>query len=179
MGFLDFLFGKPKTYSANNSLTLTTSQNRKSGVLGLKLNDVVGFDGVDYIVKHCYTYSESGFEWFSFHLVDSVTGSKIWLAVEDDDELEIGFFRPIELDLKNRVPSKISFDGDTYVQDEHGNANVFIQNELGEKFASVEYWEFWNDDDSSSLSVEKWGNELEVSIGKPIQEFELTILPGD
>jgi hypothetical protein len=179
MGLLDFLFGKPQRYDAQSSLPALAESRLPSvgpNVLNLRVGDVVGYDGVDYVIRNRHVYNSHGFKWYSYHLVDVVSGRKFWLDAEDDDELIVAICEPVQLDLNGRVPSTLHHNREAFYEDEHGFANVLIESEAsGPKHSSVEYWDFYNEDDSRFLSVERWGGETEASIGRYIQPFELTL----
>ncbi len=190
MGFLDFLFGKPKTYQDKGGLLSsgsrggalanrhTVSPRRREGnVLDLRLGGVVTYNATDFIVRSRYVYEDHGFEWFSFHLVDSISGEKLWIDAQDDDELEVVVSRPVKMNISAPVASRLVHEGITFHQDEHGYAKVLIESEDSDpRYSEVEYWDFYDDSDERVLGVERWGSDFEVSTGKYIEPYELTIL---
>lgn len=189
MGFFDFLFGKPKTYDQGGNALVsatqrglahrnTVSPRRRSGnVLDLRLGGVVTYNTTDFIVRSRYVYEDHGFSWFSFHLVDTISGEKLWIDAQDDDELEVAVVKPVRLSVSAPVASRLVHEGITYHQDEHGYAKVLIESEDSDpKYSEVEYWDFYDDEDEKVLGVERWGNDFEVSAGYYIEPYELTIL---
>lgn len=189
MGFLDFLFGKPKTYESSSgsrrglpavrsSSALTTTQ-KKINVLRLLIGDVITYEATDYVVQSRYVYESHGFRWYSYHLVDSISGQKLWVDAQDEDELEVAVVEPVKMELSAPIPDSLFHDGRKYYLDEHGYANVSIETQDSEpRFVEVEYWDYYDDSEEYTLGVERWGNDIEVSAGEYIEPYELTILPG-
>lgn len=190
MGLFDFLFGKPKTYQPQANAALAPSSHRglahrhtvspkvrERNVLDLRLGGVVSYNTTDFIVRSRYVYEDHGFSWFSYHFVDSISGEKLWIDAQDDDELEVAVVKPVRLQVSAPVASRLVYEGITYYQDEHGYAKVLIESEDSDpKYSEVEYWDFYDDDDEKVLGVERWGNDFEVSAGHYIEPYELTIL---
>lgn len=186
MGLLDFLFGKPKQYKQSTAVAVGGSRalsqpnralNPEASVLDVRVGDVISYNATDFVVKQRYVYENHGWEWFSYHLVDTISEQKLWLDAEDDDGLEVAVNTPVKLDLKMPIPERLFVDGVTYHLDEHGYAKVLIESEnSAPRYAEVEFWDFYDDSDEKSLGVERWGNDFEASVGRYIEPFELTIL---
>lgn len=181
MGFLDFLFGKPRQdRSAAPALVSRRTQSlpaRQPGVLGIRVGDVVTYEATDFVVRNRYVYENHGFEWYAYHLVDTISGRKLWIDAEDDDGLEVAVNQPLNLALSLPVPQQLQHEGRTYYLDEHGYARVLIESsDSPPRYTEVEFWDFCDDSETHFLGVERWGNELEASTGKSIGDYELTIL---
>lgn len=177
MGFLEFLFGKPRQDRALVTHSPRLPMRRQPGVLGIRVGDVVTYDGTDFVVRNRYVYESHGFEWFAYHLVDTISGRKLWIDAEDDDELEVAVNQALKLDLKLPVPNQLSHDGRRYFLDEHGYAKVLIESsDSPPRYTEVEFWDFCDESEQHFLGVERWGNDLEASTGKSIEPFELIIL---
>ena len=180
MGLLAFLFGKPRQRDAQGAMPLVRLQPEKTaltGPLALQVGGVVSYDGTDFIVEARQSYSAHGFEWYALHLVDSISGRDFWLDVEDDDGLQLAIAEPIALEFSGPVPAQLSWDSQRYRLDEHGYARVLLEsNSTPAHYVQVEYWDFYASGSSLSLGVEKWGNQLETTLSRPIQSYELQIL---
>lgn len=183
MGFWSFLFGKPAEYSPSALPALSSGSRgmmRQPDVLTIRIGDVVGYEGVDYVVRNRYTFNSHGFKWYSYHLVDVISNDKLWLDAEDDDELEVAISRSIDLNIPDQIPHEVTWNGEPFYQDEHGIANVYIESEASSpKHSNVEYWDYANADETRFLCIERWGGEYEASVSEPIEAYKLTILPGD
>jgi hypothetical protein len=189
MGILDFLFGKPKSYDdSRRNLPVLASGARdlavraktaEATVLDVRVGDVITYDTTDYVVRNRHVYESHGFEWLSYHLVDTISGQKLWIDAEDDDELEVAVSRSIRLELKLPMPEQIRYEGKVYHLDEHGYAKVLIESQDSTpRYSQVEYWDFCDQDEVHYLGVERWGDELEASLAEEIEPYELTILPA-
>lgn len=184
MGFLEFLFGKPQKYDHTRSSpalssgrSLTRARSEQATILDLQVGGVITYDTVDYVVRNRYTYEDHGWEWFSFQLVDTISGQALWIDAEDDDELEVATVREVKMDLSLPLEQKLFYQGESYYLDEHGYAKVLVESEdSAPHYAQVEFWDYYDDEEEKFLGVERWGNELEVSAGQYIEPYELTIL---
>lgn len=186
MGFFDFLFGTPKTYqdtqsgtlgSGRRALSTSTPRRPEASILNVQVGGVITYNTTDFIVRNRYVYENHGFEWYSFHLVDSISGQKLWIDAEDDDELEIALSQPVKMALSLPMQTKLFHNGISFYQDEHGYAKVLIESEDSDPhYTQVEFWDYYDEAEQQFLGVERWGNELEVSVGHYIEPFELSIL---
>lgn len=190
MGLLDFLFGKPKTAAATDRLLPATVEPARAltsaaTVLDVRVGDAISYDSLDYVVRNRHHYQASGWESFSYQLVDSVSGSRVWIDAEDDDELEITVSQEIDfelltgsdgsqLDTTVPLPERIVYEGTTYHRDEAGRVRVTVESEdSAPRTVDVQYWDYLAGDDF--LGIERWGDEFEASIGHAIEPYELNI----
>lgn len=197
MGIFEWLFEPPRRDyfdNASNASTSTRETYERSSstakrtdvtILNMRVGDYVTYQGIDYYVRQRYIYRAGSFEWLAYQFSDSTRKNHLWLDVEDDDELNIEMTEPVDIppgvtiqSLKQQKPFKSQ--GETYIYDEHGYAQVKIEKEDHRwDYETVEYWDYYNQDESKFISFEKWGtDELEASSGHPIREFELEIYPG-
>ena len=118
-----------------------------------------------------------GYKWQAYQLQSG--SSSVWLNVEMDDELELGIYETIKEKVAKPIPEELTIDRIVYYREENGRARVSGtgrgSNLDGQE---VEYYDFSNEDDSSFLSIEIWGTEVEVSKGYEIEEYEIKILAG-
>ena len=172
MGFFDFLKSKPK----NNNKVVARNP------LNLQVGDIVEYDLAEYKVIGKLIYEEGGYLWYDYHLFD---GQKhLWLGAEDDDELEIGLYKKLDVNhqlyvqLQNETPKKLTYEGKEYTLIEGGKANIRAEGRVGAKTGQrVQYWDY-EASNGSEISVERWGNELEISIGQEVKESLLEYYPG-
>ncbi|WP_121604365.1 DUF4178 domain-containing protein [Virgibacillus sp. Bac332] len=166
MSILGRLFGKKND---------TNKPIQERNMFNLEMNDIVTFDLEDYKVVGKINYDDHGFKWHAYQLEG--THKTIWLSVEMDDELNLGMYEKIKLPLQEPIPKQLEYDGTTYYLDESGTARVIgvgrSQNLSG---MTCHYFDYYDDDEEKFLSIEKWGNEIEVSTGYEIEEFELKII---
>ncbi|WP_102026782.1 DUF4178 domain-containing protein [Salirhabdus sp. Marseille-P4669] len=169
MGIFSKLFHKKPDKS--------TSPIKERTVLSIKVGDIVSYDLTDYEVVGKISYRDHGYEWFAYQLLEG--RNTIWLSAEMDDELELGIYKTISLSVSEPYPKKIEFDGKTYYLEEDGHAQVFGQGRSQQlNGRTVHYADYSDDQEENYLSVEAWGTEVEVSLGYPIEEYEIKIIAG-
>jgi len=146
-------------------------------VLSIKVGDIVTYDLVDYEVVGKITYRSGNYEWYSYQLLDG--RNTVWLAAEMDDELELGIYKKISLPVSKAFPKELDYEGKTYYFDESGTASVLGEGRSANLQGSkVEYAEYADEDEANFISLEVWGNEVEVSLGYPIESYEIKIMAG-
>lgn len=167
--WLKKLFGGSDTPPATRDVTVTT----------LRPGDVVIHFDVTYMVEQRITYHQQGFFWFDYRLDDGA-GARAWLSVADDDELELAFFHPADLQVDVPPPKSIDYDGKTFRLDEGGSVDAKIDRGTGsETRTTVDAWDY-EADDGSLLGIQRWGaDEIEAAVGRRVALVELDLLPGD
>ncbi|OSM07144.1 DUF4178 domain-containing protein [Magnetofaba australis] len=128
--------------------------------------DLEDFD-VSILGRH--TYDEDGFSWFE--LEGDAGTRKVWIEVEEDDELEVSVslrqesltalgLTPEQLkQIRQNSVGKISFEGVTYEFDESGKATFYRQNATSPLGERLRYWDFLAPDHQSGISIERWGED--------------------
>ena len=149
-----------------------------NNLMNLRLNDIVSYFGTDYMIEGRLNYWEDGYTWITYMLVDG--DDVMWLAVEEDDRLEVSMWQEVrDLHLTAPLPEFINYAGERYRMIERGTARVNQQGKTGNKTGlQMEYFEY-ESDSGEGISVEKWGNDIEVSTGTEINPVALEIFPGD
>lgn len=143
----------------------------------LRMGDIISYMGQDFLVEGHLLYDEDGWTWDTYMLKDQDTVR--WLSVEWDDEREVWLWDELEdFEIEFPPPAEITYDGEVFTLDEKGTARAENQGKTRRRQgASVEYFEY-SGSDERSLSVEKWGGDIEVSIGREINAYGLEIYPG-
>ncbi|MEM1349973.1 MAG: DUF4178 domain-containing protein, partial [Myxococcota bacterium] len=81
--------------------------------------------------------------------------------------------------LTEPIPEFVEYLGQRFRMTERGSARVNQQGHTGRKSGlNMQYFEYEGSGDEM-LSVEKWGGDIEVSLGREIRPVELEIYPGD
>ncbi|HEU5138977.1 MAG TPA: DUF4178 domain-containing protein [Bacillales bacterium] len=167
MGLFSKMFGKDEK----------KPKVEQRGLFNIKVGDIIEYDLADYQVVGKLTLNDGGYEWYEYQLLGD-SGSR-WLSAEMDDEVELAVYERINKKLTEPIPNQIEFDGVKYELSEQGAAHV-----RGEGRASnisgfeVRYFDYSDDTEEQLLSVEIWGGDIEVSKGKPIEDFEIKIIAG-
>ena len=146
-------------------------------VQNLRIGDIVSYLGQDFLVEGHLEYDEDGWTWDTYMLVD---GDVVrWLTVEWDDELEVSLWDEVDLKVSADPGDTLEWQGDTYTLDEEGSAGVTQTGSTGRRRGvRVVFYEYEGPNDRY-LTVEKWGKDIEVSVGTFINAYALEIYPGD
>ncbi|MRH42857.1 DUF4178 domain-containing protein [Aquibacillus halophilus] len=145
--------------------------------LSIEVGDIVVYDLTDYEVVGKITYRQDSYVWYGYQMLEG--NNTIWLSAEMDDELELGIYKTINLPVTYPLPKELTYQGETYYLDEEGEARV-----VGEGRSTnidgrlMKYAEYCDDDEKQFISLEDWGSELEVSLGFPIEKYELKVIAG-
>ncbi|SES07330.1 protein of unknown function [Gracilibacillus ureilyticus] len=167
MGFFSRLFSKKK-----EKPTVA-----KRDPLSIKVGDIIEYDLSDYEVVGKIVYRQGNYEWISYQLLGE--SDTLWLAVEMDDELELGIYKRIQLPEASSYPKRFEYEGITYYLDESGQANIRGEGRSSNLTGQVmKYTEYCDDSEEHFISLEDWGSEVEASYGYPIQSFEIKIIAG-
>ncbi len=150
---------------------------KQRDVLSIEVGDILEYDLADYEVVGKITYREGKYVWYSYQLLGE--SKTIWLSAEMDDALELGIYEKIQLPDANDFPSKLSFQQTAYHLDEDGHAEVTGEGRSSSLTGQrIHYAEYCNEEETSYISVEEWGSDVEASIGYPIQPYEIKIIAG-
>ncbi|WP_163538147.1 DUF4178 domain-containing protein [Gracilibacillus sp. YIM 98692] len=167
MGFFSKFFSKKEE----------TKEVKERTPLTIQVGDIIEYDLADYEVVGKITYRDSHYEWISYQLLGE--GKNIWLSAEMDDELELGIYYKIQLPNTNPYPEKLTYQDKTYHMEEQGQADVTGEGRSGSLNGQrISYAEYTDKKESSFISLESWGTEVEASYGYPIQPFEIKIIAG-
>ncbi|MRG87702.1 DUF4178 domain-containing protein [Salinibacillus xinjiangensis] len=146
-------------------------------VLNMEVGDIVSYDLVDYEVVGKIVYRDHGYEWTAYQLLEGK--NTIWLSAEMDDELELGVYKTVQLPVSETFPKTLNYEGKTYHLEEEGNAQVHGQGRSKQLSGrTIHYGDYVDEEEETFLSVETWGTEVEVSLGHPIEEYEIKIIAG-
>lgn len=142
--------------------------------------DMVDYEGTNYFVTAKYVLNEEGWEWFEYRLDDG-EGSEWWLTAEDDDGVaKTSLYEALKGSFDIHPGDKnITFRGIQYTLDEQGTASATKQTKQGEQAGlQCSYWDYISEDETRLLALEKWNDTLEVSLGKPVNEFDYELYPA-
>lgn len=140
------------------------------------VGDVIAYGGRDFIVRGTLELDEDGFRWQE-HLLDDVEVRR-WLAVEDDEELELTLYESVRAPGLEPGPHSLAHDGVTYALDEHGTARFRAVGTTGTgPSGRLEYYDYTSDD--RRLAFERYGTgSWEVSTGQVVPAYALDIYPA-
>lgn len=159
---------------ANKNSNISLKQ--ESDLLNLQVGDIISIEDVDYEIQAVVKFNDHGWRWTEYKLKD---GRKTyWLSVEQDDDIEISLYEEV-VAITTEAPRVYEYKGITYymqegsdavVEEVSGNINVV-------KGEQVDYYEYCDEDDENLLSIEIWNGEVEMSVGRWIEDYNVEVFP--
>lgn len=147
-------------------------------IFTLQIGDVVQFGGQDWIVEGQLLYNQDGFTWLEYLLQDAEQIR--WLSVEEDDRVEVALLEPTTaLEVGSQPPPQLSFAGQSYRCIESGVAQMSRRGKTRQRQAEQCRYFDYQGPGEQVLSIEDWGGETEVTVGKRISPLALVLLPGE
>lgn len=157
-------------------------------IKNLETGCIFEYDLRTWKVEETYEY-DWGDHFFTREYKISDGSETAFLHVEDDDELELLFSKPVSIrkidkDLGNYIsnnqetPDELSLDGKKYYLDgEH--PGYFRNLDKEEHWTEFISWDYYDEEEKSNLCVEQWGEKsFEASQGHVIKEYQISnILP--
>ena len=168
---------KPAAAAPERPVDPLADTNLAGDVRTLRPGDMVDYLGQLYFVRGSVRLTQGGFTW-SEHFLDDARGTKRWLSVEEDPDLEVVMWVEHDVDAAPAEKS-VTVDGVPYRRDEHGTATFRSEGTtgLGES-GTVEYVDY-EGPDGKYLSFERFGGgEWESGVGEQVLISVLTIYPS-
>lgn len=146
--------------------------------MNLKKGQVIYVDGVKYTVSNMIEYKEDTWIWQEYEIKDEIYTYK-WLTTEQNENNQTEYYiyeiyngaidtNEIELQIKDQK-YELYEKGRAIVNNYFGNADV-------DRYESCEYFDYISQDKKNIVSVEKWEDELEKSIGSKIDNEKIQIV---
>lgn len=143
----------------------------------LKAGDIVDIFGETYTVRGSLRLKEGGYQW-SEHLLDTAKGTRKWLSVEEDPDLELVLWTETP-GIPAAGGNEIEHDGKTFRLDESGRAQYVSEATTGlTPSGAVAYHDYVAADDTR-LSFEDFGEsgKKEAAIGQVLYRSAIMIYP--
>jgi hypothetical protein len=143
----------------------------------LKAGDIVDIFGETYTVRGSLRLKEGGYQW-SEHLLDTASGTRKWLSVEEDPDLELVLWTETP-----GVPAaggdEIEYDGKTFRLDETGRAQYVGEATTGLTPSGTVAYHDYAAADGTRLSFEDFGEsgKKEAAIGQVLYRSAIMIYP--
>lgn len=150
----------------------------KRNLFNIRVGDIVTYNLEDYNVIGLLEYDDEGWTWICYYLESGA--DKIWLSVEQDDEVEVGVFKNIRLPIDGKPQKELEYKGTRFYLEEKSDARIIrSEGQVGAKVGHwLNYWEYSDDEEEKYISLEEWDGDLEASLGQYIEPYELEILAG-
>ncbi|WP_267595888.1 DUF4178 domain-containing protein [Carbonactinospora thermoautotrophica] len=144
----------------------------------LKPGDMVEYLGQRFFVRGTLRLREGGYRW-SEHFLDDAEGTKRWISVEEDPDLQVVMWT--ELQDSGLLPTEkvVTLEGVEYRRVEHGTAQFQSQGTTGLGNAGrVEYVDY-EAPGGKFLAFERFeGGRWEAGVGDLVPQGALTIYPS-
>ncbi len=96
----------------------------------IKVGDMVEYLTVRYFVRGTLRLREGGFTW-SEHFLDDVAGTKRWISVEEDPDLQVVLWTEHPADGLSPDAARLTVNGVQYQLEEHGTAGYESEGATG------------------------------------------------
>ncbi|MCT4598604.1 MAG: DUF4178 domain-containing protein [Vallitalea sp.] len=173
MGFINRI----KKISRANKTAKMDIQDNSITILNMRVGDAVSIEDVDYEVKGLIRLNDEGFRWTEYKIKDS--RKTYWLSVEQDDDIEISLYQKV-VAITTEAPRVYEYKGVTYYMQEGSDAIVEqVQGNINlTQGEEVDYYSYSDEDGEKLLSIEIWNGEVEMSIGRYIQDYNVEVYPA-
>lgn len=146
-------------------------------VLNMLVGDIVSIEGVDYEVQVVLKFNDHGWRWTEYKVKDA--RKTLWLSAEEDDDIEISLYEEV-VAITTEAPRKYEYKGITYFMQEGSDA--IVEEVMGNinvvKGEQVDYYQYSDEDGEHLLSIEIWNGQVEMSVGRWIEDYNVEIFPG-
>lgn len=144
----------------------------------LKVGDMVEYLDRRFFVRGSLHLREGGFSWQE-HFLDDVEGTKRWVSVEEDPDLEVVLWTEIDETGLSPDSPVLTFSGVEYRREEHGTATYDAEGSTGVgNSGRVEYVDFVGPA-GTYLSFERFaGGAWEAGVGERVPAGTMTIYPA-
>ncbi|WP_243791297.1 DUF4178 domain-containing protein [Saccharopolyspora gloriosae] len=143
----------------------------------LKAGDIVEIRGLSYTVRGTLRLSEGGWGWAE-HLLDDAKGAQLWLAVEEDPDLELTAWTPVE-DAGEPGAKRIEFGGRSYELEESGSATFRSEATTGLSEQGTVRYQDYEAEDGALLGFESYGESgWEAATGEELSRYDVRIYPA-
>ena len=177
--------GGPRQLSSGSGADLL-----ERGFSDLRVDDIVQYNGQDFLVEGVIRYDEAGREWSMAYIVDGK--ESYWLLVGLDRSGSASkrlLQRTDELELAGYPPELLIVGPDRYNFDKRGTATASLSGNTGtlgnsgnadSNSGSAHRCRWWNYQSAGdkALLVEQWGDDYRVLVGQIVGDTDLDMMPG-
>lgn len=144
----------------------------------LQPGDIVEIRDRSYAVRGTLRLTEGSWSWAE-HLLDDASGTKVWLSVEEDPDLELVLWHAVPSATVVPGPPVIEFDGRRYTSQESGRARYAASGTTGLLPTGTMRYHDYSAPDGALLSFESYGDSdtWEVGRGERLHRAEVFIYP--
>ncbi|MEU1982450.1 DUF4178 domain-containing protein [Nocardia sp. NPDC019395] len=181
-GVLVYLLVKRKNQPAAPSVPVDPFADKDSDALrgdprALKAGDIVDIFQESFTVRGSLRLKEGGYQW-SEHLLDNAKGTRKWLSVEEDPELELVLWTETP-GIPAPGGNELEHDGKRFRLEESGNARYVGEATTGLTPSGTVAYHDYVAEDGTRLSFEDFGEsgKKEAAIGQVVYRSAIMIYP--
>lgn len=138
--------------------------------------DMIDIRGITYAVRGTLRLSQDGYEWTE-NFVDTGTGRKSWISVEDDPDLEVVLWQELGPHTISPGPYTLDLDGRRYASAESGQARFTSTGTTGVAPSGLMAYHDYESGDRR-LSFENFGSGWEAARGEVLHHTDYRIYPS-
>ncbi|WP_280397685.1 DUF4178 domain-containing protein [Nocardia carnea] len=144
---------------------------------GLKAGDIVDIFNETFTVRGSLRLKEGGYQW-SEHLLDNAKGTRKWLSVEEDPELELVLWTETP-GIPAPGDDELEHDGKRFRLEESGTARYIGEATTGLTPTGTVAYHDYVAEDGTRLSFEDFGEsgKKEAAIGQVVYRSAIMIYP--
>jgi hypothetical protein len=145
-------------------------------------NDIVQYDGKDYLVEGVVLYEEDGHTWRCARMVDAGAAKWLLIGLERGGLLTARLLAPASLEVTGYPPESLDFGGATFKLDKRGTATASFQGEVtglpgaGDGGSLRCRWWKYQAAGEKVLLVEQWGDIYRVLAGESVKPDDVELL---
>ena len=142
----------------------------------IKAGDMVDVRGENFAVRGTLRLTEGGYTWTE-QLLDTGTGRRRWLSVEEDPDIELVLWDELRDVTVAPGPRDLHLDGRVYTSHEHGRAHFSGEGSTGLHPTGTMRYHDYRAGDGTRLSFEDFGEtgKWECARGEVLSRYDLTI----
>jgi hypothetical protein len=144
----------------------------------LRLRDIVGYQGKDYVVEGLLTYRLAGKVYKLARVVDGDTVRWIEPLTEDSDDRVLCLDELAGIGVGAPPPPTVSYQGRSYLPRLSGQATVEVSGRVPDRVAGTcELWRFRAAGDLY-LQIERWPDRTVTLHGESVHKDMIDVLPA-
>ncbi len=168
--------------------TGSTDDLIERGLAQLRVNDIIQYNGQDFLVEGVIRYDEAGHEWSMSNMVDGKDSYWLLVGLERSGSASKRLLQPTkEVDMNGYPPEVLVIGDERYRFNKRGTATASLDGSTGtlsggssNGAASAHRCRWWNYQAAGdkTLLVEQWGDDYRILVGRSVGDTDLDMMPG-
>ena len=166
---------RERTYRPGDPFSSADDDSVYGDPRDLKPGDLVELRGQTYAVRGTLRLTQDGYTWTE-NFLDTGVGSKAWISVEDDPDLEVVLWHEVPGAAVTPGPDTVELEGRRYQSEEAGSARFTSAGTTGVATSGrMAYHDYQAGDDR--LSFEDYGSGWDCARGELLSRADYRIYP--